>query len=284
MEYILGKQSEIYSNVFFGSIFVFLILELLIPFRDNTSGYVSSRWMNNMVLGGLNIFLVRFLIPISTIGIAVLVEERQLGLLNQVSINPIIEVLFAFIVIDLVGYLFHRASHTYPLLWRFHLTHHTDLAIDLTTSVRHHLVEILLLILLTTMLILFLGLPVLAIFLYQVINFFVNTFSHANIKLPLYIDQTLRLIIITPDFHRIHHYAEKKYTNSNYGNVLTWWDYLFGSYQNKSRDESTLGLEYYRSNREQMIDRLLTQPFRYSSVKNSNNARAGETSIENKHT
>ena len=180
-----------------------------------------------------------------------------------------------FIIIDLAVYLFHKALHTYPLLWRFHLVHHSDLAVDVTTSVRHHIVEALMLAILIAMLILLLGAPAISIFLYQVVHFFVSIFSHANIRLPPSIDRILRLTIITPDFHRIHHSADKRYTNSNYGNVLTWWDYLFASYQTRTQDNQEsmmLGLEYYRSNREQIIDRLLTQPFRYPMIKSVQNS------------
>jgi len=272
MEYILSNQTEIFSNVFYGSIIGFLLLELLIPFRTNSGKQTRSRWLNNIFIGGLNMFLVRFLLPMSTVGIAVLANEHKIGLLNNVSFHLAIEFVIVFLIFDLAGYLFHKSFHTYPVLWKFHLVHHSDLAVDITTSVRHHPVEALVLTMLLAMIILLLGAPVICVFLYQVIHFFVSVFSHANIKLPGIIDRILRLIVITPDFHRIHHFSEKRYTNSNYGNVLTWWDYLFSSYQTKAQDRHetmALGLEYYRSDREQIIDRLISQPFRYPLIKNT---------------
>ncbi|MCK5396429.1 MAG: sterol desaturase family protein [Gammaproteobacteria bacterium] len=280
MDYILSNQTEIFGNIFYSTIIGFLLLELLIPFRTNAGERTWLRWFNNIFLGGLNIFLVRFLLPVSTIGIATLVEEHKFGFLNNVSIHLAIEVVIVFLIIDLAGYLFHKALHTYRMLWRFHLVHHSDLAVDITTSVRHHPVEALMLAMLIAMIILLLGAPVISIFLYQVVHFFVSMFSHANIKLPSIIDRVLRLIIITPDFHRIHHSIDKIYTNSNYGNVLTWWDYLFASCQAKAQDEQEsmpLGLEYFRSNREQVIDRLITQPFRYSMVRIMQNSSGQST-------
>ena len=123
---------------------------------------------------------------------------------------------------------------------------------------------------LVTLITLLLGASVISIFIYQAVHLSISIFSHANIKLPQSFDRMLRLVIITPDFHRVHHSAEKRYTNSNYGNVLSWWDYLFTSYQTRTRDNQKsmmLGLEYYRSSREQLIDRLITQPFRYPMIK-----------------
>lgn len=278
MEYILSNQAEIFGNIFYSTIIGLLLLELLIPFRANAGEYTRPRWFNNILLGGLNTFLVRFLLPVSTIGIAALVEEYQFGFLNNVSIYPAIEVIIVFIIIDLAGYLFHKALHTYPLLWRFHLVHHSDLEVDVTTSLRHHIVEALMQAMLIAILILLLGAPVISIFLYHVAHSSISIFSHANIRLPPSIDRILRLTIITPDFHRIHHSADKRYTNSNYGNVLTWWDYLFASYQSRTQDDQEsmmLGLEYYRSSREQIIDRLITQPFRYPKIKSVQNLVKG---------
>lgn len=275
MEYILSNQTEIFGNIFYSTIIGFLLLELLIPFRANTGEYTWPRWFNNILLGGLNTFLVRFLFPVSTIGIAALVEEHRFGFLNIVSTYPAIEVVLVFIIIDLAVYLFHKALHTHPLLWKFHLVHHSDMAVDVTTSVRHHIVEALMLAMLIAMLILLLGAPVISIFIYQVVHFVISIFSHANIRLPPSIDRILRFTIITPDFHRTHHSADKRYTNSNYGNVLTWWDYLFDSYQTRTQDNQEsmmLGLEYYRSSREQIIDRLITQPFRYPMIKSVQNS------------
>lgn len=271
MEFILSNQTEIFSNVFYGAIIGFLLLELLIPFRTDKREHAWLRWFNNIFLGGLNIFLVRFLLPVSTIGIAALADEHKFGFLNNVSFHLAVEIVIVFLIMDLAGYFFHKSLHFYPLFWKFHLVHHSDLKVDITTSVRHHPVESLMLVVLNITIVLLLGAPIICIFLYQVINFFVSIFSHANIKLPHFINQILRLIIITPDFHRIHHSSDKKYTNSNYGNVLTWWDYMFTSYKAKSQDKQksmVLGLEYYRSDREQIIDRLITQPFRYPMIRN----------------
>lgn len=276
MEYILSNQTEIFSNIFYGTIVGFLFLELLIPFRTNSGEQSWIRWFNNIFLGGLNMFLVRFLFPLSTLGIATLVEDHKFGFLNNVSFYLAIEIVIGFLVIDLAGYLFHKSLHTYPVLWKFHLVHHSDLVVDVTTSVRHHPVEALMSAILISTITLLLGAPVICVLIYQILRFFVSMFSHANIKLPRIIDQILRLIIVTPDFHRIHHSTDKKYTNSNYGNVFPWWDYMFASYQVRSQDKQetmSLGLEYYRSNRDQIIDRLITQPFRYPMIKNMHSSK-----------
>lgn len=265
MEYIVNNQTEIISNIFYGSIILFLSLELFFPFRSNTGELTWSRWFSNIIIGGLNMVLVRFLLPASTIGFAALIAEKKFGLFNNIDVGIAAEIVLSFLILDLVGYYFHKLLHTYPVLWKFHLVHHSDLGFDVTTSVRHHPVESLISTALITATILLIGAPVISVIIYSVVRLFISIFSHANIRLPLIIDRALRFIVITPDFHRTHHSSDPAYTNSNYGNVISWWDYLFSTYRSKTNNEQKsmeIGLEYFRSDKDQILDRLLTQPFR----------------------
>ncbi|MFT7258818.1 MAG: sterol desaturase/sphingolipid hydroxylase (fatty acid hydroxylase superfamily) [Glaciecola sp.] len=267
MEYIYSNYPVIFGNVFYGSIICFIIFELLAPHRAYFQGS-KVRWINNILLGGLNMLLVRFLLPISAVGIAAYAESETIGLFNKVSLPLCVEFIISFILIDLMGYFLHRASHTYSILWRFHLVHHSDVNVDVSTSVRHHPVEPLISMIFTSIIIMSLGAPLISVIFYEIFRIIISTFSHANIKIPNYIDRILSLVIVTPNFHCIHHAANKHDTNSNYSNALSCWDYLFSTYNSSGQEHFSIGLEYFRSNRDKFIDRLITQPIRYKNNRN----------------
>ena len=187
---------------------------------------------------------------------------------NNFESPLLIQIIASFIVIDLIGYFFHRLLHTYPIIWRFHLVHHSDVTVDVTTSVRHHPIEMVMSTILTATVIILLGAPPICVLLYGIVRFFISIFSHANIRLPRSLERIINFFIITPDFHRVHHSSDKTKTNSNYSEVVPWWDYIFSTYQPHDKDQETmsLGLEYFRSNRDQVVDGLITQPFRYTTV------------------
>ncbi|MGJ8681777.1 sterol desaturase family protein [Paraglaciecola sp.] len=208
-------------------------------------------------------FLARFLLPMSAFTIAIYAESEQLGLLNNLSLPVYVQIIVSFILIDLAGYLFHRISHTNSILWRFHLVHHSDTNVDVSTSIRHHPVELFITMMFYSIVIVLLGAPLISVIFYEIFRSIISAFSHTNIKIPSSIDRLLRLVIVTPNFHCMHHSAIKLETNSNYSNALSCWDYLFSTYNNNAPENISLGLEYFRSDRDKFIDRLITQPIRY---------------------
>ncbi|MBL1275378.1 MAG: sterol desaturase family protein [Ectothiorhodospiraceae bacterium] len=268
MEYILHNQTEIFSNLFYGTILGFLFLELLIPLREKAGSHAWKRWVNNIILGGFNIILVRLLLPVSTLGMSSFAGDQHLGIFNYFSLHFILEIVLTILLLDFIVYYYHKISHRYTYLWRLHLVHHTDTHVDITSSVRHHPIESLMAYSLIWVAILLFGISLVPVLLFELCNFSISVFSHANIKLPSKVDRYLRLIIVTPDFHRTHHSSDKVYTDSNYGTIFTWLDFLFSTQQNKHQSKQItmpLGLNYCRSDRDQIIDRLLLQPFRYTS-------------------
>jgi sterol desaturase/sphingolipid hydroxylase (fatty acid hydroxylase superfamily) len=266
MEYIYTNYGVIFGNVFYSSIIFFIICELLAPHRAYFEGS-RVRWLNNVLLGGLNMLLVLFLLPISAVGIALYVDIEKIGLFNYLPLPLYIQFIISFILIDLMGYFIHRASHTYSVLWRFHLVHHSDVDVDVSTSVRHHPIEPIISMVFYSIIIMSLGAPLISVIFYEIFRTIIFTFSHANIKIPHYIERILRLVIVTPSFHCIHHAANKPDTNSNYSNVLSCWDYLFSTYNKNDQEHFPIGLEYFRADRDKFIDRLITQPIRYKKCK-----------------
>jgi sterol desaturase/sphingolipid hydroxylase (fatty acid hydroxylase superfamily) len=247
--------------------FVFSMMaawEVLAPKRAQTLGR-TSRWPSNLGIVALDAALVRVLFPTSAVALALLVEAKGWGLLNILSAPGWLSVLISVIFLDLVIYAQHVLFHRVPSLWRLHQMHHADTEIDVTTGARFHPIEILLSMVIKFAVIVTLGVPALAVLLFEVLLNATAMFNHSNIRLPKSIDRVLRFFVVTPDMHRVHHSIVKRETNSNFGFNLPWWDRLFGTYQDQpvaGHDGMTIGIEAFRDPAEQRIDRMLTQPFR----------------------
>jgi sterol desaturase/sphingolipid hydroxylase (fatty acid hydroxylase superfamily) len=152
-----------------------------------------------------------------------------------------------------------------PWLWRLHRMHHADLDIDVTTGLRFHPVEILLSMLIKIATVALLGIPAAAVVAFEVVLNATSMFNHSNAAMPARLDRVVRLIVVTPDMHRVHHSVVTEETNSNFGFNVPWWDWLFGTYRTEpaaGHDGVTIGLPIFRDRRELRLDRLLTQPFR----------------------
>ena len=128
--------------------------------------------------------------------------------------------------------------HAVPVLWRLHRMHHADLDIDVTTGVRFHPVEILLSLLIKFAVIALLGAPALAVLIFEVLLNATSMFNHSNVRMPAAVDRIVRLLVVTPDMHRVHHSIVRAETNSNFGFNFPWWDRLFGTYRRAARCRS----------------------------------------------
>jgi sterol desaturase/sphingolipid hydroxylase (fatty acid hydroxylase superfamily) len=143
--------------------------------------------------------------------------------------------------------------------------HHADLDVDVTTGVRFHPFEILISLAIKIAVVVALGIPAVAVVLFEVVLNASSMFNHSNVAMPSWLDRMLRLIVVTPDMHRVHHSVLRTETDSNFGFNLPWWDWLFGTYRQAptaGHDAMTIGLPVFRDARELRLDRLLTQPFR----------------------
>jgi sterol desaturase/sphingolipid hydroxylase (fatty acid hydroxylase superfamily) len=143
--------------------------------------------------------------------------------------------------------------------------HHADLDFDVTTAIRFHPVEIIFSLVIKMLVILVIGASIFAVLLFEVLLNATSLFNHANIRIPKNVDKLLRIFIVTPDMHRVHHSIIRKETDSNFGFNLPWWDYIFKTYRAKpmaGHIDMTIGIDYFRKQRELWLDRLLSQPFR----------------------
>jgi sterol desaturase/sphingolipid hydroxylase (fatty acid hydroxylase superfamily) len=247
------------------SIFAALALwEVLAPRRDMLIGR-GRRWPSNLGILVLDALLVRLLIPAAAVGMAVIAAQRGWGLLNITPWPAWLEGLFGFLLLDLAIYAQHVAFHKVPLLWRLHRMHHADLDIDVSTGLRFHPIEIILSMLIKIAIVILIGVPAIAVIAFEVVLNATSMFNHSNAAMPLWLDRIIRMLVVTPDMHRVHHSVLRHETDSNFGFNLPWWDRLFGTYRAQpeaGHDRMTIGLPIFRDRRELRLDRLITQPFR----------------------
>jgi sterol desaturase/sphingolipid hydroxylase (fatty acid hydroxylase superfamily) len=249
----------------FGGVFAAMTLwELLAPRRPWAVGR-APRWPSNIGVLVADALAVRLLIPTAAVGVALIASARGFGLFHLLGWPGWLAGLLGFVVLDLAIYGQHVVFHHVPWLWRLHRMHHADLDIDVTTGVRFHPVEILLSMLIKIAIVALFGIPAGAVVAFEVVLNATSMFNHSNVAMPIWLDRVVRLIVVTPDMHRVHHSAVKMETDSNFGFNLPWWDRLFGTYRPApaaGHDGITIGLPIFRAPRELRLDRLLTQPFR----------------------
>lgn len=248
---------------FISIITLVIIWEFISPKRALTQSK-ARRWLNNLALVGLDSLIVRLLLPLSVAGIAFWAEENHFGLFNNIEVNSVLAISLSIIILDLIIYWQHRLFHRVPLLWRLHQVHHADRDIDVTTGLRFHPLEILLSILIKLTAVLLIGAPAAAVLLFEVILNGMAMFNHGNIRLPRAVDSALRLVVVTPDMHRVHHSVLKHETNSNYGFNISLWDRLFGSYHaqpDMGHERMVIGLAQLQSQPTHSLLWMLRLPF-----------------------
>jgi sterol desaturase/sphingolipid hydroxylase (fatty acid hydroxylase superfamily) len=225
----------------------------------------AARWWVNLAITLIDAGVARFLAPILPLGLALLAASRGWGALNQLAAPFWPSVLAGVLLLDLVIYLQHVMFHTLPLFWRLHGMHHTDLDIDVTTGLRFHPLEIFLSTLIKLAAVAALGVPAVAVLVFEVLLNGTSMFSHGNICLREGFDRLLRLFVVTPDMHRVHHSVIVRETNSNFGFNFPWWDRLFGTYRPQpamGHDGMTIGLARFRDAGALTLRYLLLLPFR----------------------
>jgi sterol desaturase/sphingolipid hydroxylase (fatty acid hydroxylase superfamily) len=264
---LLAYEPYIRLAAFAGVLTVMAIWELLDPRRRPEIGR-SGRWPGNLAIVATDTILVRVLFPTAAVGLALVTEAKGWGLFNALAVPSWIGIPLGVILLDLVIYLQHVLFHAVPALWRLHRMHHADLEFDVTTGVRFHPIEILLSMIIKLGAVAALGVPAVAVLIFEVLLNATSMFSHGNVRLPERLDRVLRWLVVTPEMHRVHHSIIAQETNSNFGFNLPWWDRLFGTYRAQPRaghEGMTIGIAQFRDPAELKFHRMLLQPFREST-------------------
>lgn len=243
-------DQEIFVRIgFFAGIFFFMAAwEALSPRRPLRQSKFT-RWSNNLGLTVFNGLVLRVVFPAAAVGTALFVEQKGWGLLNQFTFPVWFNGVAAILFLDLAIYTQHVVFHKVPVLWRLHRMHHTDLDFDVTTGARFHPVEIILSMVIKMGVVLVLGAPAWAVVVFEVLLNGTSMFNHSNISIHTGLDRLLRLLVVTPDMHRVHHSVLIRETDSNYGFNFPWWDRLFRTYRPQpaaGHEAMTIGLANYR--------------------------------------
>jgi len=255
-------SNQIRFAVFLGVFSLMLALEHFLPRHPRVDSKLR-RFGINLTMTGLNIVLVRLLFGTAAVGAAHYAGERGWGALNLVELSAGLEILLAVVLLDLMIYVQHVVVHYVPLFWWFHIVHHSDLDLDVSSGLRFHPVEIMGSMALKIALVFLLGPSPLAVVIFESILNGMAMFSHSNVRLPLKFDRLLRLLLVTPDMHRIHHSVEVRETNSNFGFNLSIWDRMFGTYLAQAarpQPEIVIGVPPFRRREEVAFLKLLLMP------------------------
>lgn len=221
------------------------------------------RWPN-VALFALDGAVVR-LLGLSSLGlVAAAAAANGWGLFNRFAAPPWIELPVSVVLLDLGMYVQHRMFHRAPWLWRLHAVHHADMEFDVTTGIRFHPGEIVVSFALKAVVAIAVGASVWSVVVFEVVLSTASLFTHANVRLPVAVDASLRSLVVTPDMHRTHHSTERDEYNSNFGFLVIWWDRWLGTYRARSRnaqDTMPIGLAEYRYTDQQTLTAAIVQPF-----------------------
>ena len=237
-----------------GGVFLLLFalfagLETLVPRRLRNLSR-ARRWATNLAITALNTLALRglaFLLPLLAIGAALDAEAHRWGLLNLTGWPFWVEGVLAVLAMDFAIWAQHLVTHKVPLFWRFHRVHHADRDMDVTTGFRFHPVEILASMGLKIGIVYLLGPSALTVLLFEILLSGTALFNHANLRLPEGLDRVVRLVLVTPDMHRVHHSIHREEHDSNYGFCLSLWDRIFPTYVPEPKaghKAMTVGLEW----------------------------------------
>lgn len=224
-----------------------------------------KRWATNWAISIIDAAVVKLLFGAAAAGAALDAAASDWGFLHALAWPFWVEFLIAFVILDFAIWLQHLLTHKIPILWRLHRVHHADRDIDVTTAIRFHPIEIALSMLFKIGLVYLLGASVIAVILFEVLLNGFAMFNHANVRLPKGLDGVLRLAVVTPDMHRVHHSTDRREHDANYGFNLSVWDRLFGTYVAQPRrghDQMTIGLTQYQSEAPASLPWSLANPFR----------------------
>ena len=262
-EWILHNELAIRAGVFITMLFSMALWEIAAPRRPLTDSK-PVRWFSNIGIVLLNAVLLRLVLPIGAAGLAWLASQRGWGLFNNLEVPFILSVVLSVVFLDFVIYAQHVLFHAIPALWKLHMTHHADVDFDVTTGSRFHPIEVFLSMLIKFAAVAALGPPVLGVLIFEIVLNATAMFNHSNVRMPIGLDRILRVLVVTPDMHRVHHSVIREETSSNFGFNLPWWDRLLGTYTAQpveGHEGMTIGLSHVQGLGRQKLPRMLAIPF-----------------------
>lgn len=261
--FILDSEVYVRLGFFLGVFTIMALWELAAP-RKVLSTSKINRWFINLSITFLNPVSLRLVFPLPATGIALIAKEKNWGIFNILEFDCWTAGLITIILLDLTIYFQHVLFHHVRIFWRFHMVHHTDLDIDVTTGARFHPVEIILSMGIKMIVVVLVGAPAWSVLAFEIVINGTSMFNHSNVFIPLRVDGALRKLIVTPDFHRVHHSVLLHEHNCNFGFNLSVWDRIFGTYQDQPRaghQGMSIGLSGFREANRLTLPYILALPF-----------------------
>ncbi|TXD81742.1 sterol desaturase family protein [Subsaximicrobium wynnwilliamsii] len=250
------------SLILVGGLTFFWVLEGTLPLFNFKYKKWQHAWPNIFLT--LTTIVVNFSLAFLLIFTADWVTTHNFGIINWIPNLPLWGyVLLGVLLLDFIGaYLAHYVEHKVKPLWMVHLVHHTDHNVDTTTANRHHPLESVIRFGFTLAGVFIVGTPIAIVFLYQSLSLVATQFTHANIKMPRQLDKLMSYVLVSPDMHKVHHHYVLPYTDSNFGNIFSIWDRLFGTFMILDRDNIVYGVDTFPDEvANGKISTLLKQPF-----------------------
>ncbi|AEH01650.1 sterol desaturase family protein [Lacinutrix sp. 5H-3-7-4] len=250
------------SILLVGGITLFWLLEGVLPLFNFKYKKWKHAWPN--LFFTITTIIVNFALAFLLLKTADWVTINNFGILNWLPDMPLwLFVVLGLLLLDFIGaYLAHFTEHKVSFLWMVHLVHHSDHEVDTTTANRHHPLESIIRFLFTLLGVFIIGAPIGVVMLYQSISLVFAQLTHANIKMPKQLDKWLSYIIVSPDMHKVHHHNVLPYTDSNYGNIFSIWDRIFGTFMSLDREKIIYGVDTFPNAEENAsLKHLLKQPF-----------------------
>ena len=250
------------SLLLVGGITLFWVLEGFVPLFK----FDYKKWRHALpnLFFTVTTVIINFLLAFLLLKTSDWTVANDFGILNWLPSMPLwAYIVLGVLLLDFVGaYLVHYVEHKVKPLWMIHLVHHTDHTVDTTTANRHHPLESIIRYAFTLSGVFLIGVPIGIVMLYQSLSLVATQLGHANIRLPRKVDEVLSYIIVSPDMHKVHHHYVLPYTDSNYGNIFSIWDRLFGTFMKLDREAIVYGVDTFRDSTENgSIKGLLKQPF-----------------------
>ena len=243
-----------------GGITFFWMIELAMP--------LFNFKYNKFKHAGLNLFFTLTTIVINFLFALVMVKAsywtvaHHFGLLHIINLSPWVEAITGLLLLDFIGaYLVHFIEHKVKFLWKFHMVHHADTQVDTTTGNRHHPGESIVRAVFAILAVLILGTPMWMVMLYQSLSVVLTQFNHANIKIPSWFDHSIGYLFVSPNMHRVHHHYKRPQTDSNYGNIFSFWDRILGTYNITPMSEIIYGLDVLDATKDKETAYQLNIPF-----------------------
>lgn len=257
MPALTRENIRLFTYIFTG--ILFFLLETFLPFKDHT----ESRWKHigrNLAIAVVNAVLYGVIFGIAVQWITTWTSGNEFGLMQWMALPWVWELILTIILLDLVIYWWHVILHRIPILWRFHLVHHVDSRLDFTSGFRFHVGEMFASMFFHLPIYFLLGVSFDALLIYQLLLLVFTPFGHMNMRLPAFLDNPLRLIFVTPNYHQIHHSEKALEAHSNYSTMFSFWDRFFGTYTSRRDIENlTTGFKGFEKNMK--LKKLLSLPF-----------------------